>query len=340
MILNVRKFIAVEQPFWLELEALLDKRKQLGAGGGLDELRRFNYLYERIAGDLVKLRTFSGEKKLQAYLEGLAAAAYAEIYAARPRKIRFRPLHWLFNTYPRAFRAHIGAFLLALALISGGAIFGGVATMVDPQAHEAIVPAQFSHLQQRPDERVAQEEKKKPREAAGADNEAAFAMYLINNNIKVSIMALAFGAVYGIGTIVLLFYNGILLGAIVTDYVNAGCTAFVAGWLLPHGVFEIPAILVAGQAGLVLAGCLLRPKGERGAALRRSGPDVIHLAGGFSVMLVWAGIVEAFMSQYHAPVFPYAAKIAFGLVELALLISWLGFCGRYRKTTEAANGND
>ncbi|MHB9138565.1 MAG: stage II sporulation protein M [Victivallaceae bacterium] len=339
MILNIRKFIAAEQPFWLELETLLEKRKEQSAKSGLDELRRFNYLYERIAGDLVKLRTFSGEKELQAYLEGLAAAAYAEIYAARPRKIMLRPLHWLFNIYPRAFRAHFGAFLLALAVMSGGAIFGGVAVTVDPQAHEAIIPAQFSHLQQTPKERVAEEEKKTPKEAKSADDEAAFAMYLINNNIKVSIMALAFGVIYGIGTIVLLFYNGVLIGAIVADYVNAGCTAFVAGWLLPHGVFEIPAILVAAQAGLVLAGCLLRPGGERGAALRLFGPDIIHLAGGFSVMLIWAGIVEAFMSQHHAPVFPYAAKIAFGMAELAMLIGWLGFCGRPRKMAEAANDN-
>jgi hypothetical protein len=36
-------------------------------------------------------------------------------------------------------------------------------------------------------------------------------------------------------------------------------------------------------------------------------------------MLIWAGIIEAFFSQYHEPVLPYAVKIAFGLIELALL---------------------
>ena len=47
------------------------------------------------------------------------------------------------------------------------------------------------------------------------------------------------------------------------------------------------------------------------------------LIGGVAVMLVWAGIVEAFLSQYHQPAVPYALKIAFGLVELAALIWFL-----------------
>ena len=41
-------------------------------------------------------------------------------------------------------------------------------------------------------------------------------------------------------------------------------------------------------------------------------------------MLVWAGFVESFLSQYHQPVIPYAVKIAFGGVELAVLIWFLG----------------
>ena len=45
-------------------------------------------------------------------------------------------------------------------------------------------------------------------------------------------------------------------------------------------------------------------------------------------MLVWAGIIEAFLSQYHQPVIPYMAKIIFGCVELVLLILFLARSGR------------
>jgi hypothetical protein len=53
-------------------------------------------------------------------------------------------------------------------------------------------------------------------------------------------------------------------------------------------------------------------------------------------MLVWAGIVEAFFSQYHAPVLPYGVKIAFGATELVLLILFLSRCGRKSETAKTS----
>jgi hypothetical protein len=64
---------------------------------------------------------------------------------------------------------------------------------------------------------------------------------------------------------------------------------------------------------------------------RKIAPDLATLAGGAALMLVWAGIVEAFFSQYHAPVLPYSVKIAFGTVELVGLFSFLFFCGRSKR---------
>ena len=64
-----------------------------------------------------------------------------------------------------------------------------------------------------------------------------------------------------------------------------------------------------------------RPWSERLRAVRG---DLASLAGGMAVMLVWAGIVESFLSQYHEPVLPYSVKIGFGFVELLLLTLFLG----------------
>ncbi|MCI5212475.1 MAG: stage II sporulation protein M, partial [Candidatus Electrothrix sp. ATG2] len=113
------------------------------------------------------------------------------------------------------------------------------------------------------------------------------------------------------------------------DYLMAGQGAFLAGWLLPHGSIEIPAFLVAGQAGLVLAKALIG-QGDRtpaGQRLREILPDLTVLISGVAVMLVWAGLVESFFSQYHAPVIPYSLKISFGAVELLLLVLYLGLVG-------------
>ena len=55
--------------------------------------------------------------------------------------------------------------------------------------------------------------------------------------------------------------------------------------------------------------------------------DLVTLIGGAALLLIWAGIVESFLSQYHAPPF-YPWKIGFGLVQLSGLVLYLGLSGR------------
>ena len=151
----------------------------------------------------------------------------------------------------------------------------------------------------------------------------------MTHNTQVALFTLALGMTFGFGTIVELFYNGVILGAVGFDYVHDGQAVFLLGWLLPHGVIEIPAILVGGQAGFVIAYALIGwgSRVSRAERLRNVSRDVVTLAGGAAMMLVWAGLVEAFLSQYHEPVISYGTKITFGLVEAALLTFYLGFVG-------------
>ena len=137
---------------------------------------------------------------------------------------------------------------------------------------------------------------------------------------------------WGLGAILLLFYSGVVLGAVAADYVAAHQTTFLLGWLLPHGSIDIPAILIAGQALFLRAGALIGwgrpiPRTER---LRVAFPDVVALVVGFGVLLMWAGVVEAFISQGHRPVLAYSSKIAFGVMELAALGSYLLVAGRQK----------
>jgi uncharacterized membrane protein SpoIIM required for sporulation len=101
---------------------------------------------------------------------------------------------------------------------------------------------------------------------------------------------------------------------------------------------EIPAILIAGQGGFVLAGAMLGRGDRRGlrTRLRAAAPDLATLIGGVALLLVWAGIVEAFLSQYHEPRLPYGVKIAFGVAELAALAWFLAAAGR--RAAPAAEG--
>ena len=326
MIIDVQRFVESERAYWEELEAIVhrlevDPESRLDLNG----LKRFHYLYERTSADLAKITTFASEREIRGYLESLVARAYGEIHESREKAHRFTPLRWFFVTFPQTFRRHVRAYWLAVTITLAGCAFGGLAVSFDPSAKPILMP--FSHLQGDPSDRVREEEEARQDRLAG--HKSSFSAMLMTHNTKVSILTMAMGISFGVGTVLLLFYNGIILGAVALDYVLAGEARFLMGWLMPHGVIEIPAILIAGQAGVVLAGAMIgwgKRKTLR-ARLQEVGPDLLTLIGGVGVLLIWAGIIESFLSQYHEPVIPYAIKIAFGCVELALLCAFLAKSG-------------
>ncbi|MCL4789692.1 MAG: stage II sporulation protein M [Verrucomicrobia bacterium] len=326
MIIDLQRFVASERPHWTELERILSKLEaEPNQKMTLEQLQRFHRLYERAAADLARITTFSSEPETRRYLETLVARAYSEIHETRERQRRLQPLKWFFHELPRTFRRHIRAFWLSLGITLAGCAFGGLAIAFDSDSKSVLMP--FPHLQGDPADRVAEEEQATDDRLAG--EKTSFSAYLMTHNTKVSIFALALGMTWGVGTMILLFYNGVILGAVAVDYIRAGQTKFLLGWLMPHGVVEIPAILIAGQAGLVLAFALVG-WGRRvplAARLREVSRDIVTLIFGVALLLVWAGLVEAFLSQYHEPVVPYAAKIAFGTVELILLCLFLARSG-------------
>jgi uncharacterized membrane protein SpoIIM required for sporulation len=173
---------------------------------------------------------------------------------------------------------------------------------------------------------VHEDEKGRNRHLDSSQIEAAFSAQLITHNIRVALLAAALGVTFGIGTALLLFENGVLLGAVAVRYTQQGFGLFVTAWLLPHGAFEIPSILIAGQAGFYLARLLLRRREDR--KMRQSMREWLVLIAGLAMMLVWAGMMEAFFSQHQAPVLPYGFKVAVGAAELALLTTYLLLVGR------------
>ena len=335
MIIDLNRFIAAERPAWVELEACLDQMETAPDHRmGLDQIQRFHQLYERTAADLGRITTFCAEPQTRRYLETLVARAYAEIHESRRRQARWQPVKWFFQTLPLTFRRHLRAFWMSLAITLAGCLFGGLAVGLDPESKPVLMP--FSHLMQDTAKRVAAEEHATTDRLAG--RKGSFSAFLMTHNTRVSLLTFALGMTWGVGTTLLLFSNGLMLGAVVVDYVRAGQTKFLLGWLLPHGVVEIPAILLAGQAGLILAHALIGwgRRTSLASRLRAVSRDIMTLIFGVALLLVWAGLVEGFLSQYHEPVIPYAVKIAFGLVELTLLVLFLARAGA---TAERAAAN-
>jgi len=333
VILDLDRFIARERPFWEELGGLLDlQADNPSRRPSLDESRHFYYLYRRASADLVKLKTFAGEVETSRYLENLVARAYALLHESGGESVPFRPREWFFRTFPATFRRHWIAFALSIGTFLIGTAFGAGALAINYDLKADFIPPQFSHLNEKPSDRVEREEK---RDFDAFQGRHAFSAQLMTHNTKVTIMTMVTGFFWGILTVVLLFYNGTIIGVVIFDYITDGQGVFLTAWLLPHGSFELPAIFMGGQAGLVIAhtmfgwGTNLKLR-QRFARIRG---DLLTLVAGAALLLIWAGIVESFLSQYHSPGF-YPWKIGFGAVQLIALVVYLSLCGRRRPRHE------
>ena len=333
MILDLERFQLQARPRWSSLEsllALLESRPDHRLNPA--ESEQLQELYAQVATDLNRVTHGALAPELRQYLERLVARTYAELYYAPPTRSEiWQPRRWLkiFVAFPETFRRHSRYFALAVLITLLGCALGGLAVRYDSSSVDVLLPANYLH---NPGERVHEEEQGTGRELHSAQVEAAFSAELIKHNIEVALLAAALGVTFGVGTALLLFENGVMLGAVAVRYTQQGFGLFLSAWLLPHGVFEIPSILIAGQAGFYLSRLLLRRREDRN--VRHSINEWLVLIAGLAMMLVWAGLMEAFFSQHHAPVLPYGIKVAVGVAELALLTIYLLLIGQRRTGAE------
>jgi uncharacterized membrane protein SpoIIM required for sporulation len=334
VILDLERFQAQARPRWSSLESLLavvenrPDRRLIPA-----EAEQLQELYAQAAADLNRVTHGALAPELRQYLERLVARAYAELHYAPPtRRELWQPRRWLriFTLFPETFRRQSRYFALAVLITMLGCTLGGLAVRYDPASVDVLLPAEYLR---NPEQRVHEEEQGKHKGQKSTQTEAAFSAQLIRHNIEVSLLAAALGVTFGIGTALLLFENGVLLGAVAVRYTQQGFGLFMSAWLLPHGVFEIPSIFIAGQAGFYLARVLLRRREDRD--VRQSMGEWLVLIAGMAMMLVWAGMMEAFFSQHHEPVLPYWFKVGVGVAELALLTFYLLLVGRRKPEAEA-----
>src|SRR5262249_20792655 len=146
-------------------------------------------------------------------------------------------------------------FLLALILFGAGTLMGFGASYWDADVARAfLLPSDFPTIQ--PD----QDDDEGAAPVLTTGELAGFSSFLFTHNLSVSLAAFALGITLGVGTAWLMFYNGIMMGALGAVFLEAHqFTAFATG-VLPHGVLEIPACWIGGAAGFLLAQGLLRAR--------------------------------------------------------------------------------
>ena len=307
---------------WAAYTELVEKGRKRGLDRFSEaEVRAFGRLYRGVTADLARARTYGASPGLLEAVERWTGAGHNLLYRAKGRAAV--PLgRWIMRELPRAVRRHHRPVLLAALLLFGPMLASYAAVRDRPARARAIMPA---GMLARAENTVRGDINAAYIKVEGSAR-PALSSGLMTNNIGVSFTAFAGGLLAGVGTVLILVFNGVLLGAAFGLYANNGILGVILAFIFPHGVMELTAICLAGGAGLGLGSALLMPgRRTRREALRERGRAFLSLLGGAVLLLVAAGLVEGFYSPSGLPA---VAKFAFG-GGTALLLAWyFGFAGR------------
>lgn len=311
--MDLTSFIEQRRPNWLQLETILKRVEGSGLRTlGDQQAVEFGRLYRSAASDLNQAQTFvSGDSTVQ-YLNDLVARCYLVIYARTKIDI-WGLLRYLFLAYPAVFRRYWRHTALATAIFAVGTLFGFLASYYDPDTARVFMnyPGMIEPDQESP--------------LMTSGEQSFMTSFYFANNVSVSLVAFILGLTYGIGTAWMMWSTGIMTGGIAAVFVEAGrFTAFCTG-ILPHGVLEIPAVLIAGGAGFLLAQGMVRARPwSRLDELARTGKEALLLVAGCIPLLAAAAFIEAGVARAPDWFLSSGLKLAvaaiFGLLFAAYLV--------------------
>jgi len=281
-------FIEQNQRKWQQFEQLLD--------GKVEDPEKLNELFVQVTDDLSYARTFYPNRSVRVYLNGLAQKIFFNIYKNKKSR-RSNFVEFWTNDLPRLIHDARFDMRLALFVFALSVAIGMLSCWAEPEFLKTILGESYV--------KMTEENIKSGDPMAVYKESGEFNMFLgiTLNNILVAFRTFIFGIFYGIGTIGLLIYNGVMLGAFQFFFIEKGLfrESFLTVWL--HGAFEISSIVIAGAAGLTMGRGLVFP-----GTLSRERSFQLAARRGMSLMIgvvplfIFAGFTESYLTRHtNAP---------------------------------------
>jgi uncharacterized membrane protein SpoIIM required for sporulation len=303
---------------WRELEQALrpDAPPELRA--------RFPRIYRRTCQHLAVARTRLYSARLIEHLDQLVLAGHQRLYGSGPAH-RGRLGTFFGTDFPRAVRQE-WRLVLVSALVFFLPLLGMlVAPQVDPDVVYTVLDAdtlvEMEGMYEPGEDRVGR--------SRDSDSDVLMFAFYVYNNTGIGFRTFAGGLLFGIGTLFILFYNGLVIGTVAGHLTRIGYGepfwSFVAG----HSALELTAVVLSGAAGLRLGLALLAPgRRRRREALRLGAATAVRIVGGAAAMFLAAAFVEGFWSSMTFP--PPGLKYATGILFWVLVLGYLLLQGRGR----------
>jgi uncharacterized membrane protein SpoIIM required for sporulation len=306
------QWILKRRPHWDRLAALLAQADAGGLGQlSRAELQEAALLYRQVASDLSVLRKDVTARTYAHHVNQLLARAHHIIYSGRKTNL-LTAFRFLRDDYPAIFQRQFGYVMASVTITLIWAIIGAAITSARPEfMHHFVGPEMIATMERH---------EMWTKSVVSVAPQASSA--IMTNNLSVSFMTFASGIVFGVGTFFYLSLNGLLLGVIGMACHQYGMSVLLWSFVAPHGSLELPAIFIAGGAGLRLGHSMLFPGALRWKdSVAQGGMEAARLVSGIIPMLFIAGILEGFLDPSDIP--PIWFKFTLGGMLFTLLLLWL-----------------
>ena len=323
-----RAFEEEHEARWIAFAERVDAvdalRGRRPSGDARDEMAAFPDAYRKICRDLAVAIERRYSPGLVDRLNRLALDGHRILYVHDTNLAR-RAARFFARDFPRAVRRDWRSVAVASLLFYGvGALIAAFVTYAPELIYSVMSPEEVRSFEAMYDPAA---------EHIGTDRAASGDVYMfgfyIMNNIGIAFRAYAGGLLFGIGSALILFLNGISFGALSAHVAHIGFERPFFSFVIAHGAFELTAIVLAGAAGLGLGWSLVAPgPRSRLASLQRAARESMTIVWGVFAMLVVAAVVEAFWSSKGN--IAAEIKLVVGAGCWILVLAYLLFAGRSR----------
>ena len=316
-LVNASRFRAAHEADWERLDRLVTRiEKRSIRALSDDDILALPLLYRTTLSSLAVARDTSLDRGLIVYLERLSTRAYFQIYGVQTSV--WRQLgHFFARGWPEAVQSLWRETLVCALLTLASAVVAYLLVRSDPAWFYGIIPEGLAAGR---DPSASAEALRRTLYDRHDDMLATFATYLFTHNSQIAIFAFALGFAFAVPTILLILYNGLMLGAFFAVFAAQGLAFNLAGWLAIHGTTELFAIAIAGAAGLRIGTAIAFPgrDSRTEAAVRAGRPAALAMAGTV-IMLAVAGLLEGIGRQ------TIVDDTSRYLIGAAMLAGWLAY---------------
>jgi uncharacterized membrane protein SpoIIM required for sporulation len=318
-LVNATRFRQAHEAEWERLETIVTRMEKRSIRSLSDEdLLELPALYRTTLSSLSVARDTSLDRALITYLERLSTRAYFQIYGVQTPP--WQQLKGFFaRGWPEAVRSLWRETAFCVALTIGAALLAYLLIRSDPSWYYTMIPDGMA--EGRDPSASAQFLRSTLYDKSHNDGGlSVFATFLFTHNAQIAIFAFALGFAFAVPSVLLILYNGLMLGAIYAVFAAKGLGWNLAGWLMIHGTTELFAICISGAAGIRIGLAVAFPgRSSRSDAAVRAGRTAAIAMAGCVLMLAIAGLLEGVGRQL---ITDDGSRM---LIGCAVLCSWLGY---------------